>query len=66
MQSALAALHAMRTLVRLEVATVGLVGMAMLAAQDPDIGGSVCLALPASALQEHLAMAISLADLDSV
>jgi hypothetical protein len=40
--------------------------MPLLATQDPDIGRGIRLTLPSSPLQQHLAEAISLANLDFV
>lgn len=65
-RSALGALQTVRALVRVKIATIGFVGMAILAPQDPDIAGGIIVALPASALQENLAKGILLADLDCV
>lgn len=65
-RSSLTPALAVRTLVRVEVAAIGFVGMTIPAAQDPDIGRSIRLTLPASALQQHLAKAVQIPNLDLV
>ena len=54
----------MRARARLKVAAIGFVGMAVLAAQDPDVGSGIIATLPAGALQQGLTVRILLTDLD--
>ena len=64
LESASRFLQAVGTLMSVEVAAISFVGMAMLAAQNPHIGGGIGLALPAGALQQNLTVRISLPDLN--
>jgi hypothetical protein len=57
---------AMRTHVCVEVAAIRFVSMPLLATQDPDISRGIRLALPSSPLQQHLAEAVSFANLGFV
>src|SRR5437016_2293690 len=55
---------AVGTLSLVEIATVGLVRVTVLAAQDPDFSEGVIVALPVSALEEDLSIRIARADLN--
>ena len=48
----------------MKVATVGLVGVAILAAQNPNLCESMILALPVRALQQDLPIGIARTDLN--